>query len=123
MPRNNRLPVMDIMPVLDSIMGGSPFSSALNNDGQAASDQSDKQDGVKGPTMVDSILKTIFGAQESDMTSEELSKKRKKQNEAGQLAASAANGSPGEEFMNAPAAGGSGFGIQDLARLFMGGGK
>lgn len=112
---------IDIMPVLDSIFGGSPFSKTLDSP-QAAADAETTPKEKNQPGAVDAILKTIFGQAEDDMTQEELSKKRKKQAEAGNLAASAANGNPGEEFMSAPSASGSGFGLEDIARLFMGGG-
>lgn len=112
---------IDIMPVLDSIFGKSPFSQTLDSP-QAAAD-AEKTPKEKGqPGVVDAVLKTIFGQDEADMTPEQLSKKRKKQAEAGNLAAGAANGNLGEEFMSAPSGGGSGFGLEDIARLFTGGG-
>lgn len=115
-----KMAAIDIMPVLDSIFGGSPFSQTLDSP-QAAAD-AEKTPKERQPGAMDAILNTIFGMDEGDMTQDELSKKRRKQNEAGQMAAGAANGNHGEEFMSAPAAGGSGFGLEDIARLFMGGG-
>lgn len=108
------------MPQIASILADTIFADLNPPQTQEARQAGNQADPARGG-FFDNVLRTVFGNQDSDLTDEELSKRKARRREASQMAASAANGNPGEEYMNAPAAGsGSGIGLEDIARLFMG---
>lgn len=71
---------------------------------------------VQRDNVFDGAMRMLFGTQDSDLTEEEMSRRQQRRQQAASMAQSAME-NPGESFMNGVNVGGSGFGLEDLARI------
>lgn len=71
---------------------------------------------VRRDNVFDNAMRMLFGTQDSDLSEEEMSQRTQRRNQAASMAQSAME-NPGESFMNGVNVGGSGFGLEDLARI------